>query len=83
MLCPLRKPSVIENWNPFELSVFEAAITLFGKDFHRIQKHIKTKSCKEIIEFYYIWKKTNHYKQWKKSYIPDDREIPVVSTEGN
>ena len=31
---------------------------------------------KQIIEFYYVWKKTGHYKQWKQQYIPDDRVLP-------
>jgi hypothetical protein len=26
---------------------------------------IKSKSQKEITDFYYAWKKTSHYKQWK------------------
>jgi hypothetical protein len=36
---------------------------------------------KEIIEFYYDWKKTEHYLQWKKVYIPDDRENNTATTE--
>jgi hypothetical protein len=36
---------------------------------------IKTKSVKEVVEFYYEWKNTSHYKQWKKHYIPDDRDM--------
>ena len=40
-----------------------------------------TKSVKEIIEFYYDWKKTSHYTQWKRAYIPDDRIVPVVVTD--
>lgn len=51
-------------------------MTLFGKKFHKIQKCVQTKSVKEIIEFYYFWKKTSHYKQWKKSFKPDKRELP-------
>lgn len=39
---------------------------------------VKTKSTKEVIEFYYDWKKTDHYAEWKKSYVPDDREIPTL-----
>lgn len=25
---------------------------------------------KEIIDFYYVWKKTSHYEKWKKQYVP-------------
>jgi hypothetical protein len=38
---------------------------------------VKTKTVKEVIEFYYEWKKTGHYKQWKKQYIPDIRDEPA------
>eukprot|EP01032_Pedospumella_encystans_P025003 gene25003-28265_t len=78
LLCPLRKPTVIEKWSPIEVAVFEAAMTLYGKNFHTVQKYVKTKSTQEVIEFYYDWKKTNHYKEWKKNYVPDDRETPCV-----
>ncbi|KAJ1428241.1 hypothetical protein B484DRAFT_449989 [Ochromonadaceae sp. CCMP2298] len=78
LTCILRKPTVVEKWSPYEVAVFEAAITLNGKNFHAIQKYVKTKTTKEVIEFYYDWKKTSHYKEWKKNYISDDRETAVV-----
>ena len=100
LLCPVRRPSVIEKWSPFEIAVFEGAIFLHGKCFHTLQKvcvaetrahssarlcfpralasthsrapqFIKTKTTKEVIEFYYIWKKTSHYDQWKEKFVPD------------
>jgi len=52
--------------------VFEGSLTLYGKNFHRVQKDVKSKTVKEIIEFYYDWKKSSHYKEWKKTYIRDD-----------
>ena len=30
---------------------------------------VGTKSTKEVIEFYYVWKKGHHYKQWKKQFV--------------
>lgn len=75
---PLRRPTVIEKWSPYEISTFEAAITLHGKQFHQIQKWVKTKNTKEIIEFYYIWKKTSHYQRWKNQY---EEEIESDSEE--
>lgn len=76
LLNPLRRPTVFEKWNPIEICVFEASITVYGKNFNMISKRIKTKSVKEVIEFYYDWKKTSHYKQWKKNYIFDSRDLP-------
>jgi len=43
-------------------------MALHGKHFHIISKFVKTKSTKEIIEFYYIWKKTSHYRRWKNGF---------------
>ena len=31
------------------------ALALHGKNFHMLQRFVKTKSTKEIIEFYYVW----------------------------
>jgi len=63
---PLRRPSVIEKWNPYEIALFEGALAYHGKLFNLISKHyVTTKSTKEIIEFYYIWKKTSHGRRWK------------------
>jgi hypothetical protein len=71
---PLRRPTVIEKWSPYEIATFEAAITLHGKQFHVIQKWVKTKCTKEIVEFYYIWKKTSHYRRWKGQYEEEIEE---------
>ena len=51
------------------MMTFEAAIALFGKRFHMIQPYVKTKSTKEIVEFYYVWKKSHRYQQWKDAYV--------------
>jgi hypothetical protein len=73
LISPLRRPTVVEKWSPYEIAVFEAALAVVGKEFHQVQKFVKTKSTKDIIEFYYIWKKTAHYKVWKRQYIlPED-----------
>ena len=81
---PLRRPSVIETWAPYEVAVFEGAIALHGKDFYEIHKHIGTKSTKEVIDFYYVWKKTSHYNAWKESYIPPELDIsPEEARKGS
>jgi len=71
LMSPLRRPTVIERWSPFEIASFEAAISLYGKVFHLVQQVVKTKTTKEVIEFYYIWKKTSHYKRWKRQFEND------------
>eukprot|EP00978_Attheya_sp_CCMP212_P004666 scaffold10192_cov36-Attheya_sp.AAC.2 len=82
-----RPRSVLENWNPREIATFEAALSMYGKVFHKVQKCIGTKSTKEIVEFYYVWKKTSHYQQWKEQYEPDvesdDDDSSTASSEGS
>lgn len=67
---PARRPSVVEKWSPYEIALFEASLSVHGKDFHRVQKDVNTKTTKELVEFYYIWKKTSHYKVWKQRFRP-------------
>eukprot|EP00525_Craspedostauros_australis_P010886 CAMPEP_0198120942 /NCGR_PEP_ID=MMETSP1442-20131203/30739_1 /TAXON_ID= /ORGANISM="Craspedostauros australis, Strain CCMP3328" /LENGTH=271 /DNA_ID=CAMNT_0043779677 /DNA_START=51 /DNA_END=866 /DNA_ORIENTATION=- len=68
---PVRRPSVIEMWSPHEIALFEGCLFHYGKDFHEVSRVIKTKSTKEVIDFYYIWKKTEHYKKWKAAFVKD------------
>ena len=72
---PVRREKPLENWNPREIAAFEATICAAGKNFHAIQKQVKTKTTKEIIEFFYLWKKTSHYDEWKKIY---EKEYEIV-----
>jgi|EP00979_Chaetoceros_neogracilis_P001156 hypothetical protein len=72
---PMRRPTVVEKWSPYEIAVFEAALSLVGKHFHKVQKFVKTKNTKEVVEFYYVWKKTVHYKVWKKQYISPEDDV--------
>ncbi|KAI2494484.1 hypothetical protein MHU86_20052 [Fragilaria crotonensis] len=70
---PLRQRTVWEDWSPREVALFEAALMQYGKDFSRIaHKHLVNKQTKDVVAFYYIWKKTKHYKEWKRQYQPDD-----------
>jgi hypothetical protein len=68
---PLRRPTIIEKWSPCEIALFEAALLHHGKEFHTVSKEIRTKSTKEVVDFYYIWKKTAHYKKWKEQFVLD------------
>lgn len=77
----VRRPTVIERWSPYEIAVFEASLAEYGKEFLRVQKEIETKTTQEVIEFYYIWKKTTHYTKWKQEYLPD--YLDVLENEGD
>jgi hypothetical protein len=80
LVSPLRKPSILDNWAPKEIALFEAGMTAIGKDFHAIQKLIKTKTTNEIVEFYYLWKKSAHYQMWKEFGKPN-RKIHSAKEE--
>jgi len=71
MKSPLRRPTVIERWSPYEIAMFEGAMIHHGKEFHLVSREIGTKSTKEVIDFYYTWKKTAHYKKWKENFVHD------------
>jgi hypothetical protein len=68
---PARRPTILETWCPLEVALFEAALGEYGKQFHFVSKEITTKTTKQIVEFYYIWKKTKHYQNWKNTYLPE------------
>ena len=36
--------------------------------FHDVAREVEGKTVADVIEFYYIWKKTDHYKQWKSKW---------------
>lgn len=72
VMCPSRRRMVMEHWSPYEVACFEGAIMLVGKNFYEIGKIIRSKSTKDCIEFYYMWKMTSHYRQWKQSFEPLD-----------
>eukprot|EP00981_Chlorochromonas_danica_P010713 scaffold3341_cov165-Ochromonas_danica.AAC.28 len=55
--------------------MFPTQITVGPFGFAPEKGRIKTKTVKEVIEFYYDWKKTSHYADWKKNYIPDERDF--------
>jgi hypothetical protein len=70
---PLRRTTIWEDWSPREVALFEAGLMQYGKDFSRIaSKHLVHKQTKDVVAFYYVWKKTQHYQEWKRQYQPDD-----------
>ena len=51
--CPVRVPtSVLEHWTPLDIRIFESAISIYGKHFHRVQRMVGT--C--LLLFPVIWK---------------------------
>ena len=65
---PVREPTVLDMWSPYEIAIFESSICLVGKAFSQIAAAIKTKTTKDVIEFYYVWKKSKNDAVWKATY---------------
>ena len=65
LISPLRQDIQYELWSIKEIALFESGICKFGKNFSMIKSLIPTKSVSETVEFFYMWKKTSHYRTWK------------------
>lgn len=50
-------------WSDTEKAVFSEKISAYGKNFAAIAAFIPTKTVKECVQFYYMTKKKNNYKQ--------------------
>ncbi|KAG8227229.1 hypothetical protein J437_LFUL008193 [Ladona fulva] len=46
-----------EKWAPHEIDAFRQGLYKFDKDFHSISYQIGTKTVKQCVQFYYLWKK--------------------------
>lgn len=69
---PSRRKTIWEDWSPRQVALFEAGILQYGKDFSTISNLLEKKETKDVVAFYYVWKKTRHYQEWKRQYQPDD-----------
>ncbi|CAD8196808.1 unnamed protein product [Paramecium octaurelia] len=65
LISPLRNDFPFETWTPKEIAIFECGICRYGKQYEFLSHLIKTKNAQDIIQFYYFWKFTSHYKLWK------------------
>lgn len=45
-------------WTEDEENQFQRSIMLFGKNFYLISQAMKTKTVKQCVEYYYLWKKS-------------------------
>lgn len=55
-------PANVTLWSSEECRNFENGLKAHGKDFHLIrQNKVKTRSVGELVQFYYIWKKTERH----------------------
>lgn len=48
-------------WSEEECKNFEKVLQCHGKKFHYVPKLIPAKSVKDVVEFYYFWKRSERY----------------------
>ncbi|CAK57261.1 unnamed protein product (macronuclear) [Paramecium tetraurelia] len=67
LISPLRNDFSFETWTTKEIAIFECGLCRYGKQYEFLShlRQIKTKNAQDIIQFYYNWKFTSHYKLWK------------------
>ncbi|XP_025830950.1 uncharacterized protein LOC108738669 isoform X2 [Agrilus planipennis] len=58
-----------DKWSPEEVEAFHQGLIKYDKDFFLISKHIGSKSTKQCVQFYYVWKKVclDEYKKIKQT----------------
>ncbi|XP_076066267.1 uncharacterized protein LOC143039867 isoform X9 [Oratosquilla oratoria] len=64
---PSPMASTMTLWSEEECRNFENGLKTYGKDFHLIQQNkicclqVRTRSVGELVQFYYLWKKTERH----------------------
>lgn len=66
-------------WSFNEVLMFERLIMLHGKNFYLISKDLETKSVKECVQFYYIWKKSTFRNRLVSPTTPNHSNASVSS----
>lgn len=69
----------LADWTPEEMQLFEAGIAKSGHELYAISKDIPTKRRKDVVRFFYQWKKTPRYVPVYSQYCRKYRPRFVVS----
>ncbi|KAG0334012.1 putative PHD type zinc finger protein with BAH domain-containing protein [Podila horticola] len=51
----------IRDWTQKEIDAFEEGIRIYGHELFAIKKNVETRSMKDVVRFFYQWKKTERY----------------------
>ena len=85
LLLPMRRATITDQWSPREIAVFEAALCIYGKEFHTVRKLVAQcgggKTTRQVVEFYYLWKKSSHYRDWKGAGRTKKRDQPEENAQ--
>ncbi|KAJ8925961.1 hypothetical protein NQ315_009814 [Exocentrus adspersus] len=57
-----------DKWSSVETDIFHKALLKYDKDFRSIAQEIRTKTIKQCVQFYYVWKKVcaDEYRRLKQ-----------------
>jgi len=62
-----RKSEILDAWTPFDVALFVAGITRFGRDWESVKSILPHKSASELSQFYYsVWKGSRMNHNWKR-----------------
>ncbi|XP_064626094.1 mesoderm induction early response protein 1-like isoform X2 [Lineus longissimus] len=65
-------------WSEEECRNFENGLRTYGKDFHLIQLHrVRTRSVGELVQFYYLWKKTERHDAFANKHRLEKRKYTL------
>ncbi|KAF9112970.1 putative PHD type zinc finger protein with BAH domain-containing protein [Mortierella sp. AM989] len=51
----------IKDWTSTEIEAFEEGIRLYGHELFAIKKKVETRPMKDVVRYFYQWKKTERY----------------------
>jgi hypothetical protein len=74
---------IYESWTLHDIALFEAGFALYGKDFVSIQQIVGSKTNQEIVDFFYLWKMTSHYRVWKRKMTRSANERATAEAAAN
>mmetsp|Transcript_5963 Transcript_5963/g.6504 ORF Transcript_5963/g.6504 Transcript_5963/m.6504 type:complete len:311 (-) Transcript_5963:4-936(-) len=61
------RPQVV-IWTVQEVAIFELGMSKYYKKFSRIQKMVESKTKRQCIEFYFYWKGSQRYDNWREDH---------------
>jgi len=72
---PSAPSNTSQVWTDEECRNFENGLLMYGKDFHTIQaQKVRTRSVAELVQFYYLWKKTERHDIFANKMRPDKKK---------
>ncbi|KAG8454707.1 hypothetical protein GDO86_001068, partial [Hymenochirus boettgeri] len=72
----------LNAWSKDEQRNFEHGFRVHGKNFHLIQANkVRTRSVGECVQFYYLWKKSEHYEVFRQTRLGKRKAGNQISVE--